>query len=70
MAVTKLFVLLDFRRFFKDMQQNALDKKSNIEYLEKEVGLKRFLPRSITDSMKVSLELYSLSGADDQTSHL
>ncbi len=33
----------------------ALDKKSNMEYLEKEVGLKRFLPRSITDSLKVGI---------------
>lgn len=30
----------------------ALDKKSNIEYLEREVGLHRFLPRSIVDSVK------------------
>ena len=31
----------------------ALDKKSNFEYLEKEVGLRRFLPKSVIDSMKV-----------------
>ncbi|KAK3091583.1 hypothetical protein FSP39_020953 [Pinctada imbricata] len=43
---------LEIRRFFKDMPQGALDKKSNIEYLEKEVGFKRFLPKSITDTMK------------------
>lgn len=35
------------------MQQNALDKKSNMEYLEKEIGLKRFLPKKILDSVKV-----------------
>lgn len=35
------------------MQHNALEKKSNIEYLEKEIGLKRFLPKSVIDSMRV-----------------
>ncbi|XP_056017631.1 focal adhesion kinase 1-like isoform X8 [Ostrea edulis] len=43
---------IEMRRFFKDMPQVALDKKSNFEYLEKEVGFKRFLPKSVTDSMK------------------
>ena len=43
------------RRFFKDMPQVALDKKSNMEYLEKEIGLKRFLPKSMIDSMKVRM---------------
>lgn len=45
------------------MPQVALDKKSNFEYLEKEVGLKRFLPRTVMDSMKVSccfLHLFKL----------
>ena len=44
-----------FRRFFKDMPQVALDKKSNFELLERESGLKRFLPKSVIDSMRVSL---------------
>ena len=39
------------------MPQVALDKKSNFEYLEKEVGLKRFLPKAIIDSMKVSIHV-------------
>ncbi|XP_078319037.1 focal adhesion kinase 1-like isoform X5 [Crassostrea virginica] len=43
---------IEMRRFFKDMPQVALDKKSNFEYLEKEIGFKRFLPKSVTDSMK------------------
>uniref|UniRef100_A0A0B6ZXT7 non-specific protein-tyrosine kinase n=1 Tax=Arion vulgaris TaxID=1028688 RepID=A0A0B6ZXT7_9EUPU len=34
------------------MPQVALDKKSNFDYLEKEVGLKRFLPKSVIDSTK------------------
>ncbi|XP_046384921.1 focal adhesion kinase 1 [Ischnura elegans] len=43
---------LEIRHFFKDMPQIALDKKSNFEYLEREVGLHRFLPRSILSSLK------------------
>lgn len=43
------------RRFFKDMQPNALDKKSNLDYLEKEIGMKRFLPKSVLDALKVNL---------------
>ncbi|XP_059144124.1 focal adhesion kinase 1-like [Physella acuta] len=43
---------IEMRRFFKDMPQVALDKKSNFDYLEKEVGLKRFLPKSVIDSTK------------------
>ncbi|KAL4235721.1 putative serine/threonine protein phosphatase [Mactra antiquata] len=43
---------IEMRKFFKDMPQVALDKKSNFEYLEKEVGLKRFLPKNVIDSMK------------------
>ncbi|XP_055956032.1 focal adhesion kinase 1 isoform X4 [Patella vulgata] len=43
---------IEMRRFFKDMPQVALDKKSNFDYLEKEVGLKRFLPKTVIDTMK------------------
>ncbi|KAL3867719.1 hypothetical protein ACJMK2_040583 [Sinanodonta woodiana] len=43
---------IEMRRFFKDMPQVALDKKSNFECLEKDVGLKRFLPKNVIDSMK------------------
>lgn len=43
---------LEIRRLFKDMLQNALDKKSNIEYLEKEVGLHKFLPKLVLETVK------------------
>ncbi|TRY56500.1 hypothetical protein DNTS_018432 [Danionella cerebrum] len=43
---------LEIRRFFRDMRGNALDKKSNYELLEKDVGLRRFFPRSLLDSVK------------------
>lgn len=43
---------LEIRRLFKDMLQNALDKKANLEYLEKDVGLNKFLPKIVIDSVK------------------
>ncbi|XP_062825356.1 protein-tyrosine kinase 2-beta isoform X3 [Anolis carolinensis] len=43
---------LELRRFYKDMPQNALDKKSNFEFLEKEVGLDLFFPKQMQDSLK------------------
>jgi focal adhesion kinase 1 len=33
---------LEMRRSFQNMSANILDKKINFEYLEKEVGLRRF----------------------------
>ncbi|XP_039593028.1 focal adhesion kinase 1 isoform X11 [Polypterus senegalus] len=43
---------LEIRRFFMDLRGNALDKKSNYELLEKDVGLRRFFPKSLLDSAK------------------
>ncbi|XP_077991126.1 focal adhesion kinase 1-like isoform X2 [Glandiceps talaboti] len=43
---------LEIRRFFKDMPQMALDKKANFEYLEKEIGMKRFLPKVVLENVK------------------
>uniref|UniRef100_A0A8C9TR50 non-specific protein-tyrosine kinase n=2 Tax=Scleropages formosus TaxID=113540 RepID=A0A8C9TR50_SCLFO len=43
---------LEIRRFFRDLRGNALDKKSNYELLEKDVGLKRFFPKSLLESVK------------------
>lgn len=34
------------------MRQYALDKKSNIEYLEREVGMAKFFPRDVLDALK------------------
>ncbi|XP_050356023.1 focal adhesion kinase 1 isoform X1 [Nymphalis io] len=39
------------RYFCKDMQI-SLDKKSNIEYLEKEFGLHKFLPKTVLEAIK------------------
>ncbi|XP_067121087.1 focal adhesion kinase 1-like isoform X2 [Centruroides vittatus] len=38
---------IEIRRYFKDMTHFALDKKSNFEYLEKDIGLHKFLPSSV-----------------------
>ncbi|XP_056273507.1 protein tyrosine kinase 2aa isoform X7 [Pseudoliparis swirei] len=43
---------LEIRRFFKEMRGNALDKKSNYELLEKDVGLRRFFPKDLLDTVK------------------
>ncbi|CAD5111829.1 DgyrCDS1098 [Dimorphilus gyrociliatus] len=43
---------LEIRRFFKDLHDSALEKKSNIEYLEKDIGLNRFFPRTVLESTK------------------
>uniref|UniRef100_A0A3B5MBJ8 non-specific protein-tyrosine kinase n=1 Tax=Xiphophorus couchianus TaxID=32473 RepID=A0A3B5MBJ8_9TELE len=37
---------------YHQMPGNALDKKSNYELLEKDVGLRRFFPKSLLDSLK------------------
>ncbi|XP_039605461.1 protein-tyrosine kinase 2-beta isoform X1 [Polypterus senegalus] len=43
---------LELRRFCKDMSQIALEKKSNFELLEKEVGLDLFFPKQLQESLK------------------
>ncbi|KAI5090547.1 protein-tyrosine kinase 2-beta [Silurus meridionalis] len=43
---------LEIRRFYKDMNAKGLEKKSNFELLEKEVGLDLFFPQKLIDSMK------------------
>lgn len=43
---------LAVKHHFRDVPSLALDKKSNSEYLEKEVGLQKFFPLSILESHK------------------
>ncbi|XP_077495299.1 protein tyrosine kinase 2 Fak isoform X13 [Amblyomma americanum] len=43
---------LEIRRFCKDMTHGALDKKSNYELIEKEIGLHKFLPAHIISANK------------------
>uniref|UniRef100_A0A3Q1FV51 non-specific protein-tyrosine kinase n=1 Tax=Acanthochromis polyacanthus TaxID=80966 RepID=A0A3Q1FV51_9TELE len=45
---------LEIRRFYKDMNAKGLEKKSNFELLEKEVGLDLFFPQQLISSMKVN----------------
>lgn len=47
---------LEIRYFFKDMPQIALDKKSNLEYLEREVGFleKSGEPREKINSIRIA----------------
>ncbi|GIX74992.1 protein-tyrosine kinase 2-beta [Caerostris extrusa] len=41
------------QEIFKDMTHVALDKKSNFEFLEKDVGLHKFLPSPVITNNKV-----------------
>ncbi|UJR10425.1 hypothetical protein I4U23_014629 [Adineta vaga] len=43
---------LEIRKLFKDLNSSALDKKVNMDYLEKELGLRKFFPQSLLDSHK------------------
>ncbi|KAL4623922.1 protein-tyrosine kinase 2-beta-like [Arapaima gigas] len=43
---------LEIRRFYKDINANGLEKKSNFDLLEKEVGLDLFFPQELINSMK------------------
>ncbi|XP_043119440.1 protein-tyrosine kinase 2-beta isoform X2 [Puntigrus tetrazona] len=43
---------LEIRRFYKDMNANGLEKKSNFDLLEKDVGLDLFFPQELINSMK------------------
>ncbi|XP_054709539.1 focal adhesion kinase 1-like [Uloborus diversus] len=43
---------IEIRRYFKDMTHVALYKKSNFEFLEKDVGLHKFLPSSVITNNK------------------
>ncbi|XP_050988969.1 protein-tyrosine kinase 2-beta isoform X1 [Labeo rohita] len=43
---------MEIRRFYKDMNASGLEKKSNFELLEKEVGLDLFFPQELIESMK------------------
>ncbi len=37
------------RRFFREMPHVALDKRANFEYIEREVGMHKFLPAAVAD---------------------
>ncbi|XP_051725194.1 protein-tyrosine kinase 2-beta isoform X4 [Ctenopharyngodon idella] len=43
---------LEIRRFYKDMNASGLEKKSNLDLLEKDVGLQLFFPQELISSMK------------------
>uniref|UniRef100_A0A8C2B9C7 non-specific protein-tyrosine kinase n=1 Tax=Cyprinus carpio TaxID=7962 RepID=A0A8C2B9C7_CYPCA len=51
---------LEIRRFYKDMNAKGLEKKSNFDLLEKDVGLDLFFPKSLIDRMKVRFQLRKL----------
>uniref|UniRef100_A0A915JJN6 non-specific protein-tyrosine kinase n=1 Tax=Romanomermis culicivorax TaxID=13658 RepID=A0A915JJN6_ROMCU len=46
---------LEIRRFLKDMMPSAFEKKSNVECLEKDIGLDKFFPKSVLIEHKPKL---------------
>ncbi|XP_045114193.1 focal adhesion kinase 1-like isoform X4 [Portunus trituberculatus] len=54
---------LEIKRVFKRMNGCAMDKKSNIEHLEKEVGLHKFLPNHVLNSTKQKTVRKALQGS-------
>ena len=53
-----LLCCLEIRRYFKDLSQSALDKRSNLEYLEKEFGLRNLLPESVVATLKPKVHFF------------
>lgn len=49
---------LEIRKLFKDLNSTALDKKVNMDYLEKELGLRQFFPQLLINSYKVCYYRY------------
>lgn len=43
---------IQIRRLFKDSQQKTAEKKTNLDYLEKEVGMKKFFSKRLLDCTK------------------
>lgn len=62
--------VLEMRRYFKDMPQIAMEKKSNFEYIEKEIGLTKFIPKSVLDNMKGKVLRKTIHGYFKQYSTL
>jgi len=55
LSVAVHLACIQFRRLFRDNQNSALLKKSNLDYLEKEVGMKKFFPKRLLSSTKPKL---------------
>ncbi|KAI0984208.1 hypothetical protein GJ496_006160 [Pomphorhynchus laevis] len=65
---------LDIRKLFRDLNSTALEKKINVDYLEKIVGLKNFFPESLltnnkTKTMRRQIKYYlkEYEGLDENT---
>ena len=50
--------VLEMKRFFNNMPQVALDKKSNFDFMEREIGLGKFLPSTIINRFLYSLHVF------------
>jgi focal adhesion kinase 1 len=53
---------LEIRRSFQNMNPNVLDKKINYDYLEKDVGLKRFFPEIFLQQKSKNIKKMIIKG--------
>ena len=54
-SVAVQLACIQIRRLFRDVQHNVAEKKTNLDYIEKEVGMKKFFPKCFLDSTKPKL---------------
>lgn len=60
---------LEMRRSFQNMKPNVLDKKINFEYLEKDVGLKRFFPENLLNLKYKTIKKLIVKGIKENENH-
>lgn len=61
---------LEIRRYFIDLPQIALDKKSDFEYLERELGMQRFVPVKVLETFKPKTLRKSILASYKKYAHL
>lgn len=61
---------LEIQKYLKDRPQNTHEKKFNLEYLEKEIGMQKFLPNGILEKIKSKSLRKSIQMQLKKISHL
>ncbi|XP_056638119.1 focal adhesion kinase 1 isoform X2 [Diorhabda sublineata] len=61
---------LEIQKYLKDRPQHTQEKKFNLEYLEKEIGMQKFLPNGILEKMKSKSLRKSIQMQLKKISHL
>ncbi|XP_065167445.1 focal adhesion kinase 1-like isoform X5 [Atheta coriaria] len=61
---------LQIRYFYKETPSSALEKKSYLEYLEREEGMNKFIPRHVLDTIKPKALRKSIQACFKKFSHM